>query len=260
MTWKGFGRKRSWPILRPRHYSGWTEKNHKNQSRQRVSRPRYEVGTSRIRGTSQLLMVVLSTCRNWKFTLRQGLESWCNTTDQHLTHMQKPGNKEPSVPKIKFKHLNIGYNKHWTTGIIGSLMFYAIHLQQRWVVAVLRVSKKRSTLLIFQVITVESMKLSAIWDIQPCSFAEADRHYRCAYCFHHQGDRPETTRRHIPESCFFILPYDSSRCRQYSCDSALTSAQHSYDKHGYKWVADNKKDPWHQYLQDGIKEHRVGDL
>jgi hypothetical protein len=26
--------------------------------------------------------------------------------------MQKPGNKEPSVPKIKFKHLNIGYNKH----------------------------------------------------------------------------------------------------------------------------------------------------
>jgi hypothetical protein len=33
-----------------------------------------------------------------------------------------------------------------------------------------------------------SIKITALWVIVPCILVEADRHFRRAYCLHHQGD------------------------------------------------------------------------
>jgi hypothetical protein len=41
----------------------------------------------------------------------------------------------------------------------------------------------------FQVLTAAIMKMTAFWDIAPCSLIEGDRRFRGVYC-HHQGDRP----------------------------------------------------------------------
>jgi hypothetical protein len=40
----------------------------------------------------------------------------------------------------------------------------------------------------FQVLTAASIKMTAFRDIALCSIVEADRRFRGAYCFHHQGD------------------------------------------------------------------------
>jgi hypothetical protein len=40
----------------------------------------------------------------------------------------------------------------------------------------------------FKVLTAASMKMTAFWDIAPCSLIEVDRRFRGAYCVHHQGD------------------------------------------------------------------------
>jgi hypothetical protein len=40
----------------------------------------------------------------------------------------------------------------------------------------------------FQVLTMVSMKMIAFWDIAPRSLIVVDRHFRGAYCLHHQGD------------------------------------------------------------------------
>jgi hypothetical protein len=45
----------------------------------------------------------------------------------------------------------------------------------------------------FQVLTTESMKLRAFWDIAPCSLVGVDRRFRGAYCLHHQGDESSPT-------------------------------------------------------------------
>jgi hypothetical protein len=37
----------------------------------------------------------------------------------------------------------------------------------------------------FEVLTA-SMKMTAFWDIVPCSLVEVDRRFRGAYCLHHQ--------------------------------------------------------------------------
>jgi hypothetical protein len=43
-----------------------------------------------------------------------------------------------------------------------------------------------------QVLTSASMNMTAFCDISPCNLVEADRHFRGAYCFHHQDDdRPD---------------------------------------------------------------------
>jgi hypothetical protein len=39
----------------------------------------------------------------------------------------------------------------------------------------------------YQVLTAASMKMTVFWDIAPCRLAEIDRHFRGAYCLHHQG-------------------------------------------------------------------------
>jgi hypothetical protein len=40
----------------------------------------------------------------------------------------------------------------------------------------------------FQVVTATSMKMAVFWDVAPCSLIDTDRHFRGAYCLHHQGD------------------------------------------------------------------------
>jgi hypothetical protein len=43
---------------------------------------------------------------------------------------------------------------------------------------------------------LKNMKMTAFWDILPCSLVEVDLRFRGAYCF-------ETTQRYIPKSCHF---------------------------------------------------------
>jgi hypothetical protein len=40
----------------------------------------------------------------------------------------------------------------------------------------------------FQILMAANMKMTAFWDIVPCSLVEVDRRFRGAYCLHHQGD------------------------------------------------------------------------
>jgi hypothetical protein len=69
---------------------------------------------------------------------------------------------------------------------------------------------------IFQVLTAESVKMTAVWDNALFCFVEVGRRFRDSYCRHHQGDhRPvmaavttsemlvnfyETIRSNIPEA------------------------------------------------------------
>jgi hypothetical protein len=46
----------------------------------------------------------------------------------------------------------------------------------------------------FQVLTVPSMKMTAICDIARCSVSEVDRSVRGYYCLHRQGSRLYTVR------------------------------------------------------------------
>jgi hypothetical protein len=39
-----------------------------------------------------------------------------------------------------------------------------------------------------------SLEMIVLWDVAPCNLVEIDRHFRDAYCLHHQGD-PHTRRR-----------------------------------------------------------------
>jgi hypothetical protein len=43
----------------------------------------------------------------------------------------------------------------------------------------------------FHVLTAATMKVTAFWDVEPCSLFEVDRRFRGAYCFHQQGDCSE---------------------------------------------------------------------
>jgi hypothetical protein len=40
----------------------------------------------------------------------------------------------------------------------------------------------------FQVLMVVSMKMTAFWDVAPCSLMEADQCFMGEYCLHHLGD------------------------------------------------------------------------
>jgi hypothetical protein len=39
----------------------------------------------------------------------------------------------------------------------------------------------------FQIPTAANMKMTAFWDIAPCSFVEEERRFREVYYLHHQG-------------------------------------------------------------------------
>jgi hypothetical protein len=39
-----------------------------------------------------------------------------------------------------------------------------------------------------QVLTASSMKITAFWDVAPCSLVRVDRRFGGAYCLHHEGD------------------------------------------------------------------------
>jgi hypothetical protein len=58
----------------------------------------------------------------------------------------------------------------------------------------------------FQVLTAVSMKITAFWDIAPCSLG-ADQRIRDAYCLHHQGDEScwSTPRLHGTKAVIFII-------------------------------------------------------
>jgi hypothetical protein len=60
----------------------------------------------------------------------------------------------------------------------------------------------------FQVLTAASVRMTAFWDIAPCSITEADC-FRSMYCLHHQGKTLvnfyETTWCNIPEGCHLHL-------------------------------------------------------
>jgi hypothetical protein len=43
-------------------------------------------------------------------------------------------------------------------------------------------------LLGFQVLTVASTKMTAFWDIAPCSLVEVDRRFSVVYCGRHRGN------------------------------------------------------------------------
>jgi hypothetical protein len=44
----------------------------------------------------------------------------------------------------------------------------------------------------FQVLAAASMKVTPLWDAEPCSLVKVDRRSRRAYCLRHKGDE----RRH----------------------------------------------------------------
>jgi hypothetical protein len=55
-------------------------------------------------------------------------------------------------------------------------------------------------------LSFDSVRMTAFWDIAPCSRVEVDRSFRGGYCLHHQSDETamyfnEATRRYIQESC-----------------------------------------------------------
>jgi hypothetical protein len=62
----------------------------------------------------------------------------------------------------------------------------------------IKVDQKKSSV-IFQILMAASLKMTAFWDIAPCSLAEVDRRFRGAYCLRYQAIRP--IRRNTPEGC-----------------------------------------------------------
>jgi hypothetical protein len=70
---------------------------------------------------------------------------------------------------------------------------------------------------IFQVITAESMKMRAFWDIASCSLVAVDRRFWSAYCFHHQGD-DLTLQVHNDDWCKYCIHFKSFNV----CHSEIT--------------------------------------
>jgi hypothetical protein len=70
-----------------------------------------------------------------------------------------------------------------------------------------------------QVLTVASVKMTALWDIASCSLVEVYRRFRGAYCLHYHGDESsvyldETTRCYITESYLLQCEFESGLSRQ----------------------------------------------
>jgi hypothetical protein len=77
----------------------------------------------------------------------------------------------------------------------------------------------------FQVLTSASIKTSALLDVAQCSFVEVDRRFRGAYHLRRPDDEAirtcktsiyfnETTRRCIPESCYFQQEFFRIKVRE----------------------------------------------
>jgi hypothetical protein len=66
------------------------------------------------------------------------------------------------------------------------------------------------------------MKMTAFWDIAPCSLAEVDRCFRGVYCLHHQGYRPHNGGLRISETSV----YCSETTRRYAL---IMEALRTYD-------------------------------
>jgi hypothetical protein len=51
----------------------------------------------------------------------------------------------------------------------------------------------------FQGLKAASMNMAIFWEVAPCILVETDRHFRGAYCLHHQDYEYLTTQRNTPE-------------------------------------------------------------
>jgi hypothetical protein len=56
-------------------------------------------------------------------------------------------------------------------------------------IAVLNVTNKRTAVQIYRVLIAVNVKTTAFWDTASCNLEEVHRHFRGAYCLHHQGDQ-----------------------------------------------------------------------
>jgi hypothetical protein len=65
----------------------------------------------------------------------------------------------------------------------------------------------------YKVLTAASMKMTAFWDIEPCSLVGVDRRYRCVYCLH----QSEETSVYSKESTGRNIPKDSLHLQIYVC-------------------------------------------
>jgi hypothetical protein len=45
----------------------------------------------------------------------------------------------------------------------------------------------------FYVLAAANVKITAFWDVAPCSVVEIGRRFKGAYCLHHQGDDGSST-------------------------------------------------------------------
>jgi hypothetical protein len=55
--------------------------------------------------------------------------------------------------------------------------------------------RRFSNVVRFHVLTVASVKMTAFWDIAPCSLVDVDRRFRGAYCLHHQSNPHRPLKR-----------------------------------------------------------------
>jgi hypothetical protein len=77
---------------------------------------------------------------------------------------------EPSLKTLLFK-----LNRTEVDAARG-LMPHALHERSGFVKAIMKNGDSRY------------LKMTAFWEIAPCSLVEVDRRFRGAYCLHHQGD------------------------------------------------------------------------
>jgi hypothetical protein len=57
----------------------------------------------------------------------------------------------------------------------------------------------------YQVLTAASMKMTAFWDIAPCSLAEIYRCSSAAHCLHHQDYTAQYPRRQSSDCAALLL-------------------------------------------------------
>jgi hypothetical protein len=59
----------------------------------------------------------------------------------------------------------------------------------------------------FKVLTAASIKVTAFWDIAPCSLVGVDRLFKGTYCHHHQGDAETSvySKETFQKAIIFVL-------------------------------------------------------
>jgi hypothetical protein len=86
-----------------------------------------------------------------------------------------------SLQTVPLQHLKLGYDR-----LLPHLLQFIIH-QTFHTMCRRIVHKQRICGVRFQVLTAASMKITAFWDVAPCSLAEVYRRFLRAYCLNHHG-------------------------------------------------------------------------